>query len=115
MSSSKPLLVPYRSIGLFIDENRPHLFHIGKKSFLLASTHHSFKLYKLPEMKVKLLGPNLPKKIRAVTAHNENIFLACGNEIYHFEYYHLVRIIPMNAIILRSIFSRRQNTKSLVC
>jgi len=90
MSQSRPLLAPYRSIGLFIDENKPFLFHAGDKSFLLASTSHSFKLYKLPELKVKLLGPSLPNKIRAVAAHNENIFLACGNKIYHFQYYHQV-------------------------
>lgn len=84
MSNQKPLLTPYRSIGLFVDENKPAIFNAGKKSFMLTSTSHSFKLYKLPEMKIKLLGPNLPNKIRAVAAHNENIFLASGKNIYHF-------------------------------
>lgn len=102
MSSSKSLLTPYRTVGLFLDENAPHLFSMGKKDFLLTSTSHSFKLFKLPEMKIKLLGPNLPKKIRAITAHNDNILIASGNLLYHFELYHLV-IIMLFFYIFRSM------------
>ncbi len=111
MAESKPLLVPYRSIGLFVDENKPHMYSMGKKAYLLTSTSHSFKLYKMPEMKIKLLGPNLPNKIRAISSHNDNFFIACGNLIYHFEFYHLVNFLIY--LILRSTPTKSPTIKSL--
>ena len=83
------LISAYKSIGLFLDSNSPHLFSSGSKSFLLASTTHSYKLYSIPSLKIKLLGPHFPHKIRAFTAINESLFLAIGNIIYKMKYYHI--------------------------
>ena len=92
MSKKSILLKPYRTIGLFVDDNKPFYYSIGKKSYLAASTGRSFKIYKMPEFKIKLLGPDLSHKIRAITAHNENVFLAAGSSIHQFHYYHQVLI-----------------------
>ena len=84
------LLKPYRSIGQFIDTNAPYNYFIGKHEYLACSTSHSFKIFKLPELKVRFLGPNLEHKVRAIVCHNEYVFVASGSQIFKFHYYHLV-------------------------
>jgi hypothetical protein len=39
------------------------------------STGNSFKVYKLPDMKIKLAGPYFNEKISCIQGINENIFL----------------------------------------
>lgn len=57
---------PYKTIGTFLDSKRPSLFSAGKKTFLAVATNNSYKVYKMPEMKIKLLGPHFENKIRFI-------------------------------------------------
>jgi hypothetical protein len=41
-------LRPYKTLGIFADANAMHMYSAGKKSFVAASTHRSFKIYSLP-------------------------------------------------------------------
>ena len=60
------LLKPYKSIGLFLDNNPGHIYNAGEKSFLVHSCEHSYKIFSLPDLKIKLLGPHLNCPISAV-------------------------------------------------
>jgi U3 small nucleolar RNA-associated protein 21 len=88
--SQGQLLRPYKSIGVFLDSNRPLYYSAGKKDFLAASTGNSFKIYKLPELKIKLLGPHFPNSISSISAVNEYLYVASKNEIIQMKYYHIV-------------------------
>ena len=89
MNSS--LIAPYKSIGLFLDSNPPYFFSAGLKSFIAVSTHHSYKIYKLPDLKIKLLGPHFPHKIRAIAAHNDFLYISVKSQILQISYYHIQR------------------------
>lgn len=86
---SESLLAPYKSLGIFLDNNPCCLFSAGDKSFLAVSTLNSYKVYKVPDLKVKLLGPHFPHKINAVAAVNESLFLASKNMVYKMKFYHI--------------------------
>ncbi|KRW99587.1 WD40-repeat-containing domain [Pseudocohnilembus persalinus] len=58
------LLRPYKSVGVFIDDNPFFVYNIANQSYILTSTDHSFKVYTLPQIKVQLLSPTFPNKIR---------------------------------------------------
>lgn len=89
IDSSDSLISPYKSIGLFLDNNAPYIYSAGNKSFMAVSTNHSYKIYKLPDLKIKLLGPHFPYKITSFVAHNELLYLACKNEILRVKFYHI--------------------------
>jgi U3 small nucleolar RNA-associated protein 21 len=84
-----PVLLPYKSVGVYLDPIPPFIFQINKKEYLLVSTLHSFKLMRLPSLKIKLMGPHFPNKIRAICAVNERIFIATKNKIHRLHYYHI--------------------------
>ena len=84
-----PVLVPYKSVGVYLDPVPPFIFQINRKEYLLVSTIHSFKLMKLPSLKIKLMGPHFPNRIRAVSAVNERIYVATKNIIHRLHYYHI--------------------------
>lgn len=89
MNTNISLLSPYKTIGLFLDNNPPYLFSAGKKSFMAVSCKNSYKIYKLPDMKIKLLGPHFPHKITAFAAANENLYISCKNSVYRMKFYHI--------------------------
>lgn len=60
------LIKPYKSIGLFLDSNQGHLYQAGEKSYLVQSCENSYKIYSLPDLKIKLLGPHLLDKISCI-------------------------------------------------
>lgn len=86
---SESLLAPYKSLGIFLDNNPCCLFSAGDKSFLAVSTGNSYKIYKVPDLKVKLLGPHFPHKINTVAAMNENLFISSKNIVYKMKFYHI--------------------------
>ena len=53
------LIKPYKSIGLFLDQNPGHIYSISDKSYLVHSCGNSYKIYSLPSLKISLLGPHL--------------------------------------------------------
>lgn len=111
MTSQNTLLKPYRSLGLFIDSNRPFLYNAGKKTYLAVSTSHSFKVYTFPDLKIVLLGPSLPNKIKSIAAINELIYLATASTVYVFRFYHLVKQILVICILTNIRFKRYRLTK----
>ena len=90
------LISPYKSLGLFLSSTPPVQFSAGGKSFLAAPTSHSFKLYKLPDLKIKLLGPHFAHKIQAICAKNESLYLATKTGIVRLKYYHIERVYSID-------------------
>lgn len=73
---------PYKTIGTFLDTKRPSLFSAGKKNFLAVSTNNCYKVYKMPEMKIRLLGPHFEPKIRFILGGSGNkLYIALKNKI----------------------------------
>lgn len=58
--------------------------------YLLAATNRSFKVYALPTLKIKFLGPTLSHKISAVEVSNEIAFVAGENSLQAFHFHHVV-------------------------
>ena len=79
---------PYKSIGVYCDESDFGIYQAGPKHFVACSTHKSFKVYTLPDLRVNLQGPTFRHKIRAIRGQNENLFVAEGQQIHKMQYYH---------------------------
>lgn len=74
------LLQPYRSLGLFIGSLKPKIYNCGKTTYLLCPLNRSFKVYELPDMKIKLMSGDLPGNILACNARNEEILIVIKHE-----------------------------------
>jgi len=62
----KSLLKPYKSIGLVLDHHPGSIYGSGEKSYLVHSCKNFYKIYSLPDLKVKLLGPHLKHPISCI-------------------------------------------------
>ena len=80
---------PLKSIGLVID-GPALVYTIARKPYMLASTGKSFKVYSLPSLKIKFLGPTLEEPISCVEAFNESTFIATGNTLRRFHFHHVL-------------------------
>lgn len=88
MENSNQLLKPYKSIGLFGDDNPFYIYTAGNKQFLALSTNHSYKVLSVPELKVVLQGPHFEGKVRQICGYNEFVFVAEQKMVHKMRYYH---------------------------
>jgi hypothetical protein len=51
-SEKKTLLEPYKTQGVFVDKYPGVVYNLGKKLFFAVTCGHSYKVYKLPELKL---------------------------------------------------------------
>lgn len=92
------LLHPYKTIGEIIGGTGSNcLIKTGKKYHLATTTSNSFKIYKLPDLKLQLVGPHLKDKITCLTGVNEHLYIALKNKIFVYKFYHIEHVFELHA------------------
>ncbi|VFQ89188.1 unnamed protein product [Cuscuta campestris] len=72
---------PFRAIG-YITTNVPFsLQRLGTETFVTVSIGKAFQIYNCAKLNLVLVGPQLPKKIRALASYRDYTFAAYGNDI----------------------------------
>lgn len=89
-------LEAYRSIGVFVDGETHQVYTIDKKSYLLATTGRSYKVYSLPDLKIRLLSPSFPDRVTHVAAVNQFTFLVCERRLYKFQFSHCLQTLELS-------------------
>lgn len=74
-------LYPYRSIGSFTNGKAFHIYKIDDKLFLATSTGKSYKVFTLPDLKIKFLSPTFQDDIHFIACHNEFTNVVFANKI----------------------------------
>lgn len=72
---------PFRAIG-YITTNVPFsVQRLGTETFVTVSVGKAFQVYNCAKLSLVLVGPQLPKKIRALASYREYTFAAYGSDI----------------------------------
>ena len=85
------IIEPYRSLGLYTDNNKIHYFKRATERFMLTSNEHSFILYNLEKLKIERISPPLDKKITALYPYKNKIFTGIGNKVQLWEKIHIIK------------------------
>ncbi|XP_027106936.1 U3 small nucleolar RNA-associated protein 21 homolog isoform X2 [Coffea arabica] len=81
---------PFRAIG-YITTNVPFsVQRLGTETFVTVSVGKAWQIYNCAKLSLVLVGPQLPKKIRALTSYREYTFAAYGSSIAVFKRAHQV-------------------------
>ncbi|KAK4756150.1 hypothetical protein SAY87_006277 [Trapa incisa] len=81
---------PYRAIGYITCATPFSVQRLGTETFVTVSVGKAFQIYNCAKLTLVLVGPQLPKKIRALASYREYTFAAYGNEIGVFRRAHQV-------------------------
>lgn len=79
--SNSPL-EPYWAIGSFFEGIANFLYTIDNKAYFTCATGNSYKIYTLPDLKIKLLSPSFEKKVDFLAVFNEFVFVVVDKSIY---------------------------------
>lgn len=72
---------PFRAIG-YITSNVPiSVQRLGTETFVTVSIGKAFQIYNCAKLNLVLVGPQLPKKIRALASYRDYTFAAYGSDI----------------------------------
>ncbi|CAI9103007.1 OLC1v1001416C1 [Oldenlandia corymbosa var. corymbosa] len=81
---------PFRAIG-YIANNVPFsVKRLGMETFVTVSVGKAWQMFNCDKLKLVLVGPQLPKKIRALASYRYYTFAAYGNHIAVFKRVHQV-------------------------
>lgn len=94
---------PYRSIGVFLDGNSAQIYKIDKKMYLICATGSSYKVYSLPDLKIKIMSQSLEERIISVLSHNEYTFAITKNNIHKFHFGHLISSLTFKKDYISSV------------
>ncbi|KAK3221191.1 hypothetical protein Dsin_008216 [Dipteronia sinensis] len=72
---------PYRAIGYITNSVPFSVQRLGTETFLTVSVGKAFQIYNCAKLNLVLVGPQLPKKIRALASYRDFTFAAYGNDI----------------------------------
>ncbi|XP_059453990.1 U3 small nucleolar RNA-associated protein 21 homolog isoform X2 [Corylus avellana] len=81
---------PYRAIGYITSSVPFSVQRLGTETFVTVSVGKAFQVYNRHKLALVIVGPQLPKKIRALASYREFTFAAYGNEIAVFKRAHQV-------------------------
>ncbi|PON81318.1 Guanine nucleotide-binding protein, beta subunit [Trema orientale] len=81
---------PFRAIGYITSGVPFSVQRLGTETFVTVSVGKAFQIYNCAKLSLVLVGPQLPKKIRALASYRELTFAAYGNEIAVFKRAHQV-------------------------
>ncbi|XP_010263396.1 PREDICTED: WD repeat-containing protein 36 [Nelumbo nucifera] len=81
---------PYRAIG-YITSNVPFsVQRLGTETFVTVSVGKAWQVYNCAKLTLEIVGPSLPKKIRALASYRDYTFAAYGKDIGVFKRAHQV-------------------------
>ncbi|KAG8363632.1 hypothetical protein BUALT_Bualt19G0042600 [Buddleja alternifolia] len=81
---------PFRAIGYITTHVPFSLQRLGTETFVTVSVGKAFQVYNCAKLNLVLVGPQLPKKIRALASYRDYTFAAYGNNVGVFKRAHLV-------------------------
>ncbi|GMP41524.1 hypothetical protein CsSME_00011599 [Camellia sinensis var. sinensis] len=81
---------PFRAIGYITSSVPFSVQRLGTETFVTVSVGKSWQIYNCAKLSLVLVGPQLPKKIRALAAYRDYTFAAYGNNIAVFKRAHQV-------------------------
>ncbi|KAM2657601.1 hypothetical protein EV1_012943 [Malus domestica] len=79
---------PFRAIGYTTSSVPFSVQRLGTETFVTVSVGKAFQIYNCAKLSLVLVGPQLPKKIRALASYRDYTFAAYGNEIAIFKRAH---------------------------
>ena len=85
------IIEPYRSLGMYTDNNKIHYFKRGMDRFMLTSNNYSFIVYNLEKLRIERISPPLEKKITALYPYKTKIFTGIGNKVQLWEKIHIIK------------------------
>lgn len=80
----------FRAIGYITSGVPFSVQRLGTETFVTVSVGKAFQIYNCAKLNLVLVGPQLPKKIRALASFRDLTFAAYGNEIAVFKRAHQV-------------------------
>ncbi|XP_010541959.1 PREDICTED: U3 small nucleolar RNA-associated protein 21 homolog [Tarenaya hassleriana] len=81
---------PFRAIGYITSKVPFSIQRLGTETFVTVSVGKAFQIYNCAKLNLVIIGPQLPKKIRALASFRDYTFAAFGNEIAVFKRAHQV-------------------------
>ena len=85
------IIEPYRSLGMYTDNNKIHYFKRGIERFMLTSNKYSFIVYNLEKLRIERISPPLEKEITALCPYKTKIFTGIGNKVQLWEKIHIIK------------------------
>ena len=85
------IIEPYRSLGVYTDNNKIYFFKRGIDKFMLTSNKYSFIVYNLDKLRIERISPPLEKKITALYPYKTKIFTGIGNKVQLWEKIHVIK------------------------
>ncbi|OMO94083.1 hypothetical protein CCACVL1_06188 [Corchorus capsularis] len=81
---------PYRAVGYITSGVPFSVQRLGTETFVTVSVGKAFQIYNCSKLNLVLVGPQLPKKIRALASYRDFTFAAYGTDIAVFKRAHQV-------------------------
>jgi U3 small nucleolar RNA-associated protein 21 len=81
---------PFRAIGYITSSVPFSVVRLGTETFVTVSVGKSWQIYNCAKLSLVLVGPQLPKKIRAIASYRDYTFAAYGSNIGVFKRAHQV-------------------------
>ncbi|KAL6194597.1 hypothetical protein ACLB2K_035679 [Fragaria x ananassa] len=81
---------PFRAIGYTTSPVPFSVQRLGTEAFVTVSVGKAFQIYNCAKLTLVLVGPQLPKKIRALASYRDYTFAAYGTDIAVFKRSHQV-------------------------
>ncbi|KAK8506349.1 hypothetical protein V6N12_034085 [Hibiscus sabdariffa] len=81
---------PYRAIGYITSGVPFSVQRLGTETFVTVTVGKAFQIYNCSKLNLVLIGPQLPKKIRALASYRDYTFVAYGTDIAVFKRAHQV-------------------------
>ncbi|KAK8615208.1 hypothetical protein V6N13_068989 [Hibiscus sabdariffa] len=81
---------PYRAIGYITSGVPFSVQRLGTETFVTVTVGKAFQIYDCSKLNLVLIGPQLPKKIRALASYRDYTFAAYGTDIAVFKRAHQV-------------------------
>ena len=85
------IIEPYRSLGIYTDNNKIYFFKRGIDRFMLTSNKYSFIIYNLEKLRIERISPPLEKPITALYPYKTKIFTGIGNKVQLWEKIHIIK------------------------
>ncbi|KMZ58759.1 putative WD-repeat protein [Zostera marina] len=95
---------PYRAVGYITSSLPFSVNRLGTETFVTVSVGKAFQIYNCAKLTLVAVGPQLPKKIRALASYKEYTFAAYGTEIAVFKRFHQVATWSSHKEKVNSLF-----------
>ena len=81
-TSSPPLLVPYRAVGLVTDGVPFAVSELGTETFVITAVGRSFSVFSEQKLRMTFAGPQLPRPVTALCTSGELTIVGSGASVH---------------------------------